>query len=106
MFLCDLISNASDALGNIRYQSLTGSAVLDSDPEMQIKLIANKANNTLTIEDSVISMFKSELINNLGIIAKSETKQFMEALSAGADIPMIGKFGVGFYLAYLVADKV
>jgi len=104
----ELISNSSDSLNKLRYASLTDNQVLKSESELFIKLIPNKDDNTLTVWDSGEGMTKESLVENLGTIAKSGTKEFVKAAldSKDKDNNMIGQFGVGFYSSFLIADIV
>merc|ERR550537_479440 len=108
IFLRELISNGSDALDKTRFMSLTDPSVLGEGDtaKLEMKLIADKDAKTLTLIDRGCGMSKDDLINQLGTVAQSGTSSFIEAFSEGADVNLIGQFGVGFYSVYLVADSV
>jgi heat shock protein beta len=107
VFLRELVSNASDACDKLRFVSLSEPNAMAGNEELKIKIRGDEASKTLTIEDTGIGMSKEDLVSSLGTIARSGTAKFMEMLKSQSDGEnLIGKFGVGFYSAFLVADKI
>ena len=108
VFLRELISNASDACDKLRFEALTDSALYESDPELKIQVSFDKDARTITVADNGIGMDRQEVIDNIGTIARSGTRQFMQKLTGdqAKDANLIGQFGVGFYSSFIVADKV
>src|SRR5881394_4097502 len=107
IFLRELISNASDACDRLRYEAIANPDLLVEDPDLRIRLTADKAAGTLTVSDNGIGMDRQELIDNLGTVARSGTRAFMSKLAEAKDgTSLIGQFGVGFYSAFMVADRI
>ena len=108
IFLRELISNASDAAEKLRFESLTDEALLEDDPELRVRVSIDKEAGTITVSDNGIGLNRQEVVDTIGSIASSGTRRFLQAMSEGevTDNALIGQFGVGFYSAYIVADKV
>jgi len=108
IFLRELVSNASDAADKLRFEAINNGALFESDPELKIKVTFDKAARTITVSDNGIGMSRDDAISHLGTIAKSGTKEFFSKLSGDQqkDAALIGQFGVGFYSAFIIADKI
>src|SRR5690349_20868961 len=108
IFLRELISNASDAADKLRFEALANPALLESDPDLKVEISVDKAARTITVADNGVGMSRDEVIRNIGTIAKSGTREFFESLTGdqAKDARLIGQFGVGFYSAFIVADRV
>jgi len=108
IFLRELISNGSDACDKLRFEALTDPGLFESDPDLGIRISFDRDARTITISDNGIGMSRQEVVDNIGTIAKSGTREFLDRLTgdAAADAHLIGQFGVGFYSAFIVSDKV
>ena len=108
IFLRELVSNAADAADKLRFEALANNALYESDPELKIRIAIDKAARTITVSDNGIGMSREEVIRNIGIIARSGTREFVASLTGdqAKDARLIGQFGVGFYSSFIVADRV
>jgi molecular chaperone HtpG len=108
IFLRELVSNASDAADKLRFEALSDNALYGGDPDLKIRIAFDKAARTVTVSDNGIGMSREEVIQNIGTIAKSGTREFFQALTGdqAKDARLIGQFGVGFYSSFIVADRV
>src|SRR3984957_14121702 len=108
IFLRELVSNASDACDKLRFDAIASPALLEDDAALKIRVSYDKAAGTITVSDNGIGMSRQELIEHIGTIAKSGTREFFQNLSSDAarDAQLIGEFGVGFYASFIVADRV
>ena len=108
IFLRELVSNASDAVDKLRFEALADGALFETDPDPKIRIAYDAAARTITVSDNGIGMSRQEVIEHIGTIAKSGTREFFQQLTAdrAKDAHLIGQFGVGFYSAFIVADRV